>query len=372
MCLIPSSRRTAPTRASAVHGRACGWCVVKCGDDGAVDLGDLRAKLAEHAGAAGRDHGDLPVRPTACSRQTIDRRLRARARRAAGRCTWTAPTSTRWSGSPGRASSAPTSRHLNLHKTFCIPHGGGGPGVGPVAVRGAPGAVPARPPAAPEPGAATGIGPVAAAPYGSAGILPISWAYIAMMGAGRAAPGDRRWRSSPPTTSRHGCASTTRCSTRGQGGLVAHECILDLRPITKATGVTVDDVGQAADRLRLPRADDVVPGGRHADGRADRESRTWPSWTGSATAMIAIRQEIDAGRERRVADSQDNPLAQRPAHGVSCCSFARLEASPRSRRRCPGAGGPAAHIGAGAAGSTRPYGDRHLVCACPSPEAFAD
>ena len=101
--------------------------------------------------------------------------------------------------------------HLNLHKTFCIPHGGGGPGVGPVAVRAH--LAPYLPGAPAGRAGDAAVGPVSAAPYGSAGILPISWAYLRMMGADGLTPGDRRRRCSPPTTSRPGCASTTRCST---------------------------------------------------------------------------------------------------------------------------------------------------------------
>ena len=170
--------------------------------------------------------------------------------------------------------------HLNLHKTFCIPHGGGGPGVGPVGVRAHLTPFLPRHPMLPDisvAGAVTGdvpaelrTGPVAAAPFGSAGILPISYAYLAMMGA----DGLRR-------ATQVAILNANYVARRldpffpvlyaGQGGLVAHECILDLRHITAQTGDHRRGRSEAADRLRLPRADDVVPGRRHADGRADRE-----------------------------------------------------------------------------------------------------
>ncbi len=132
--------------------------------------------------------------------------------------------------------------HLNLHKTFCIPHGGGGPGVGPVAAREH--LAPYLPghPIEPRPGADT-VGPVAAAPYGSAGILPISWAYLRLMGP----DGLRNATGSAVLAANY---LARRLSAHypvlytGAGGLVAHECILDLRPITKTTGVTVDDVAK--------------------------------------------------------------------------------------------------------------------------------
>ena len=157
--------------------------------------------------------------------------------------------------------------HLNLHKTFCIPHGGGGPGVGPVAVRAhlAP-YLPGHPLAEELPEKHT----VSSAPYGSASILPITWAYIRMMGAGglRAA-------------SLTAIASANYIARRldeyypvlytGENGMVAHECILDLRGITKATGVTVDDVAKRLADYGFHAPDHELPGGRHADGRADRK-----------------------------------------------------------------------------------------------------
>ena len=142
-----------------------------------------RAKVDEHADRPRRADGHLPVDPRRV-RGGHRRDLRRRARRTAARCTSTAPTSTPWSAWPSPGRSAPTSSHLNLHKTFCIPHGGGGPGVGPVAVRRAPRAVPAQPPARRRGRAGhrrRARSP--AAPWGSAGILPIPWAYIRMMGA---------------------------------------------------------------------------------------------------------------------------------------------------------------------------------------------
>ena len=133
----------------------------------------------------------------------------------------------------------------------------------------------------PEADKRTGIGPISAAPYGSAGILPISWAYVRMMGA-------------------EGLTQATAVAVlaanyvaerlqdhfpvlyRGHNDRVAHECILDLRGLTKSSGRQRRRRRQAADRLRLPRADDELPGRRHADGRADRERGPRPSWTGSA------------------------------------------------------------------------------------------
>ena len=181
--------------------------------------------------------------------------------------------------------------HLNLHKTFCIPHGGGGPGVGPVGVREhlAP-YLPAHP-MHPEPEKRTGIGPISAAPYGSAGILPISWAYVRMMGAeglteATAVPCSRR------TTSPSGCSEHFPVLYRGHNDRVAHECILDLRGLTKASGVSVDDVakrlidyGFHAPTMSFPVAGTLMVEPTESEdlGELDR----------FCDAMIAIREEID-------------------------------------------------------------------------------
>ena len=174
--------------------------------------------------------------------------------------------------------------HLNLHKTFCIPHGGGGPGVGPVGGARAPGAVPAQPPAAsPRPARRPASARSSAAPCGSAGILPISWAYIRLMGA--RGPDRARPRSAILTANyvaaRLGAALPGALHRpRRPGRARVHP-----RPAADHQGHRRHRRRrrQAAHRLRLPRADDVVPGGRHADGRADRVARTSPSSTASAT-----------------------------------------------------------------------------------------
>jgi glycine dehydrogenase len=262
--------------------------------------------------------------------------------------------------------------HLNLHKTFCIPHGGGGPGVGPVAV----GAhlVPFLP-GSPAPGASSGgagpdgVGPVAAAPYGSAGILPISWAYIAMMG------GDGLRRASQVAI-----LAANYIARRldghfpvlytGRDGLVAHECIVDLRPLTKLTGVTVDDVakrlidyGFHAPTMSFPVAGTLMIEPTESEDLAEIDR--------FCTAMIAIRHEI-----ARVAsgdyDPEDNPLANAPhtaaavtadewAHPYSRTVAAYPQGVDRTAKYWP----PVRRIDGA-------YGDRNLVCSCPSPAAYED
>ena len=273
----------------------------------------------------------------------------------AARSTSTARTSTRWSAWPRPGEFGADVSHLNLHKTFCIPHGGGGPGVGPVGVRAHLAPFLPNHPLDPAAGPATGRRRRSrAAPCGSAGILPISWAYIAHDGRRRAcaaatevailtanyvaAPAARR---------------TTRCSTPGADGLVAHECILDLRADHQGHRRHRRRRRQAAHRLRLPRADDVVPGGRHADGRADRER-------GPGRARPVLRRDDrDPRRDRRgrpgAVAGRRQPAARRAAHRARRWPASGTTRTPRERRRSPRASTATREVlAAGAAASTTP------------------
>lgn len=133
--------------------------------------------------------------------------------------------------------------HLNLHKTFCIPHGGGGPGVGPVAVRAHLAPYLPNHPLQSEAGPATGVGPISAAPWGSAAILPISWSYVRLMG-GEGLKHATQVAVLNANYIAKRLAPHFPVLYTGPGGLVAHECIIDIRPLTKETGVTVDDIAK--------------------------------------------------------------------------------------------------------------------------------
>jgi glycine dehydrogenase len=256
--------------------------------------------------------------------------------------------------------------HLNLHKTFCIPHGGGGPGVGPVAVR----AHLARYlPASPLQADSAPVGPVAAAAYGSAGILPISWAYLRLMG-----PDGLRRATAVAVLAANYVAARLRdhypVLYSGNKGLVAHECILDLRPITRSTGVSVDDVakrlvdyGFHAPTMSFPVAGTLMVEPTESEDLAELDR--------FCDAMIAIRGEIDQVAEGRWP-AEDNPLRGAPHTAAAVSADTWEHAYPRSV-----AGFPA---GVDLAGKYWPpvrridgaYGDRNLVCACPDPSAFAD
>jgi glycine dehydrogenase len=257
--------------------------------------------------------------------------------------------------------------HLNLHKTFCIPHGGGGPGVGPVAVREHLAPFLPNHPLAPSAGPSTGVGALSAAPWGSASILPISWAYIRMMGGS----GLRR-------ATLTAIAAANYIARRldehypvlytGERGFVAHECILDLRPITAATGVTVDDVakrladyGFHAPTMSFPVAGTLMvePTESEDVGEIDR----------FCAAMIAIKGEID-----RVGAGEwpvtDNPLRGAPH---TAASLVGEWEHPYSRADAvfPAGVSPAHKYFPPVGRIDGAYGDRNLVCSCPSPEAYA-
>jgi glycine dehydrogenase len=257
--------------------------------------------------------------------------------------------------------------HLNLHKTFCIPHGGGGPGVGPVAVRAH--LAPYLPSHAmhPEESKRTGIGPISAAPYGSAGILPISWAYIRLMGAA----GLTRATAVAVLSANY---IATRLGEsfpvlyRGHGGLVAHECILDLRELTKQTGVSVDDVakrlvdyGFHAPTMSFPVAGTLMVEPTESEDLAEIDR--------FIEAMIAIRAEID-----RVGAGEwtpeESPLRGAP-HTARALSGEWERAYSRELAVFPTGIDPDKYWPP-VARIDQAYGDRHLVCACPPLEAFAE
>jgi glycine dehydrogenase len=256
--------------------------------------------------------------------------------------------------------------HLNLHKTFCIPHGGGGPGVGPVAVREhLAGFLPNHPLAA-DAGPATSPGPVSAAPWGSAGILPISWAYIRMMGAAGLTQATQVAILGANYIARR-LGTHYPVLYTGRNGLVAHECIVDLRQITKETGVTVEDV---AKRLvdyvfHAPTMSFPVPGTLMIE---PTESEDLAEIDRFCDAMIAIRGEIG-----RVAsgeyDGADNPLRNAPHTAAMLAddwdhSYSRTEAAyPVASLRDGKWWSPVRRIDGA-------YGDRNLVCSCPSPSAY--
>ncbi|WP_028659151.1 aminomethyl-transferring glycine dehydrogenase [Nocardioides insulae] len=255
--------------------------------------------------------------------------------------------------------------HLNLHKTFCIPHGGGGPGVGPVAV--AAHLAPFLPTHGqhPDPERRAGVGPVSAAPYGSAGILPIPWAYIRMMG-GEGLTEATAVAVLSANYIAHRLAPYFPVLYTGANGLVAHECILDLRELTAAAGVSVDDVakrlvdhGFHAPTMSFPVAGTLMVEPTESEDLAELDR--------FCEAMIAIRAEIDEVAEGRWP-VEASPLRRAPH---TAADLAGDWDRPYSREQGVFPSGVSAHKYWPPVGRIeQAHGDRNLICSCPAPEAF--
>jgi glycine dehydrogenase len=359
VCLIPSSAHGTNAASAVMAGLKV--VVVACDDKGNVDLADLEAKAAaagdQLAGAMvtyPSTHGVFEEGITEICRLVhlhggqvyVDgANLNALVGMA----------------QPGQFGADVS--HLNLHKTFCIPHGGGGPGVGPVAVREhlAP-FLPGHPLATDQP-----VGPVSAAPFGSAGILPISWVYVALMGA----QGLRDATAAAILSANYLAARLHDAYPvlyTGAQGRVGHECIVDLRQITKDTGVTVDDVakrlmdyGFHAPTMSFPVAGTFMIEPTESESLAELDR--------FVDAMLAIRAEID----RVVAGEwplEESPLRMAPHTADDLLGewnrpYSReLGAYPLPSVRASKYFPPVSRIDAA-------YGDRNLVCSCEPLEAYA-
>jgi len=259
--------------------------------------------------------------------------------------------------------------HLNLHKTFCIPHGGGGPGVGPCAVKAH--LAPFLPRAAQDDGFRTdGIGAggmVSAASYGSASILPISWMYVAMMGA-------EGLRKATQVALLNANYIATRLAPHyetlytGRNGLVAHECILDLRPIKDATGVSAEDVakrlidfGFHAPTLSFPVAGTLMV--------EPTESESLHELDRFCDAMIQIRDEIRAIEDGRL-DREDNPLKHAPHTATQVAASEWTHAYPRELAAFPLPVLKQQKYWPPVARVDNVYGDKNVFCSCVPVEAF--
>ncbi len=360
VCLIPESAHGTNAASAVLAGMTV--VVVKCGSDGAIELGDLGAKLAAHSGKIAAIMVTYPSTNDVFE-ETIGAVCEA-VHQAGGQVYVDGANLNALVGLAKPGEFGADVSHLNLHKTFCIPHGGGGPGVGPVAARAH------LAPFLPGPAFPAGSGqhgPVAAAPYGSAGILPISWAYITMMGA----DGLRRATQVAVLSANYVARRLTEhfpVLYTGRGGLVAHECILDLRPVTARTGVTAEDVakrlidyGFHAPTMSFPVAGTLMVEPTESEDLAELDR--------FCDAMIAIRGEIDlidAGEY----DVADNPLKNAPHTASMLISGDWKHAYDRETAAYPPGADRRAKYWPPVRRIDQAYGDRNLMCACPPPEAF--
>jgi glycine dehydrogenase len=362
VCLIPSSAHGTNAASAVMAGMRV--VVVKTGENGDVDVADLHAKIEQHGDRLAVLMVTYPSTHGVFEDNITD--ICAVVHDAGGQVYVDGANLNALVGlaRPGRFGADVS--HLNLHKTFCIPHGGGGPGVGPVAVRAHLAPYLPNHPLQPAAGPETGVGPVSAAPWGSAGILPISWTYVRLMGA----EGLQR-------ATQMAVLGANYVAKRlephfpvlytGPGGLVAHECIIDLRPLTKETGVSVDDIakrlidyGFHAPTMSFPVAGTLMIEPTESEDLAELDR--------FCEAMIAIRGEVD-----RVGSGEwpagDNPLRNAPH---TAAALGGEWAHPYSREE---AVFPA---GVSAADKYWPpvrridgaFGDRNLVCSCPPLDAY--
>jgi glycine dehydrogenase len=373
ICLIPSSAHGTNAASAVMAGMKV--VVIACDEQGNVSIEDIQSKIAEHSGKLAALMVTYPS--THGVFESAISQICAIVHDAGGQVYVDGANLNALVGlsQPGKFGADVS--HLNLHKTFCIPHGGGGPGVGPVITKSHLAPFLPNHPLDDLAGPVTGPGPISAAPYGSASILPISWAYIRLMGG-------------------EGLTHATEVAIlnanymalrlknyypilyTGENGLIAHECILDVREITKVSGVTVDDI---AKRLmdfgfHAPTMSFPVPGTLMIE---PTESEDILEMNRFIDAMIAIKFEIDEIIEGKIA-VEESALRKAP-HTIGAIAGTQWD---RQYSRERGAF-PSTFTGLipgeliGMKGKYWPttgridgaYGDRNLVCSCPPIESFA-
>jgi glycine dehydrogenase len=360
VCLIPASAHGTNAASAVLAGLRV--VVVATDQGGNVDLADLRAKIEQNASRLACIMITYPSTHGVYEEQV--REVCEAVHAAGGQVYIDGANLNALVGHAAPGSFGGDVSHLNLHKTFCIPHGGGGPGVGPVAARAhlAP-FLPGHPLA--QDGDRRS-GAVSAAPYGSPSILPISWAYVALMGGA----GLRRATDAAVLAANYVAARLENhypVLYKGESGHVAHECILDLRPLRAATGITVDDVakrlidyGFHAPTMSFPVAGTLMVEPTESEDLAELDR--------FCEAMVAIHAEA-----QQVASgawpAEDNPLVNAP-HTAQMLTqewghpYSRAEAVYPVPSLTDGKYWPPVRRVDGA------YGDRHLVCACQPVEAY--
>ena len=372
ICLIPESAHGTNPASAQMAGLQV--VVTRCDSDGNVDLADLEAKCRQHA-----DRLACVMITYPSTYGVFERRVRELCEivhRHGGRVYVDGANMNALVGVAAPGEFGGDVAHLNLHKTFCIPHGGGGPGVGPVCV--VADLVPFLPGHA-SGGAGRSGGAVSAAPLGNAAVLPISWMYMRMMGGdGLRAATETAILSANYIAARLANAFEVHYSGNVagiKGGGVAHECILDLRPLKDATGgaegISAEDVakrlidyGFHAPTLSFPVAGTLMVEPTESESLAELDR--------FCDAMLAIRDEM-AKVERGEWPRGDNPLKAAP-HTAACAARRRLAARLLAR-----GGGVSRSHHCGGAKYWSPvgrvdnvWGDRNLSCSCPPLASYED
>jgi len=363
VCLIPASAHGTNAASAAMAGMQV--IVVACDDHGNVDLDDLKAKAVEHA-----DHLGALMVTYPSTHGVYEPHIReacAIIHDHGGQVYLDGANLNALVGVARPGKFGADVSHLNLHKTFCIPHGGGGPGVGPIGVRAHLAPFLPNHPLRADAGPSTGVGAISAAPWGSAGILPISWMYITMMGA----VGLRRATQVAILNANylaHRLEPQFPVLYTGANHLVAHECIIDLRPITRDTGVSVDDVakrlidyGFHAPTMSFPVAGTLMIEPTESEDLAELDR--------FVDAMLAIRAEIDrVGAGEWPGD--DNPLAHAPHTAEDVAADDWKHAYSRETAAYPVPGLRHAKYWPPVSRIDGAYGDRNVFCSCPPIDTY--
>jgi glycine dehydrogenase len=363
VCLIPSSAHGTNPASAILAGLEV--VVVACDEGGNIDIADLVAKAEAHSDTLAALMVTYPSTHGVFEEAIVE--ICEIVHRHGGQVYFDGANLNAMVGVARPGEFGADVAHLNLHKTFSIPHGGGGPGIGPIGV--ARHLAPFLPTHRNLPGAEDGIGAVAGAPWGSAGVLAISWAYIALMG------GDGLKRATEIAILNANYIAKRLAPHypvlyTGPGGLVAHECIIDLRALEKSAGVTVDDVakrlmdyGFHAPTMSWPVAGTLMIEPTESESRQELDR--------FCEAMIAIRREIGQIEDGEFG-REDNPLVNAPhtlddliaeewtrpyGRGVAAFPVKSL----RDEKYWP----PVNRI-------DQVYGDRNLVCACPPLDAYEE
>ncbi len=365
ICLIPSSAHGTNPASAAMAGLRV--VVVGCDKDGNVDLADLRAKAAQHADKLAALMVTYPS--THGVFEAAIRDICAVVHDAGGQVYMDGANMNAQVGLTSPALIGADVCHLNLHKTFCIPHGGGGPGVGPIGV--AAHLVPHLPnhPLRADAGPASGFGPVSAAPFGSALILPISYAYIRMMGAA----GLKRATEVAILNANyiaHRLRDHYPILYSGPGGMVAHECIIDCRGFQAEAGIMVEDIakrlqdyGYHAPTMSWPVAGTLMIEPTESESRAEIDR--------FCEAMVAIRAEIaaiGAGQQ----DRADNPLKHAPHTAAEVMASVWTHAYTREQAAFPLPWVASSKYWPPVKRVDNVYGDRNLICTCEPLESYAE
>ena len=369
VCLIPASAHGTNPASAAMAGLHV--VVVECDASGNVDIADLRSKAAQHAAQLACLMITYPSTHGVFEASVIE--LCAIVHDHGGQVYMDGANFNALVGICRPAEIGADVMHINLHKTFAIPHGGGGPGMGPIGVK--PHLAPYLPDhpvvggVNPDAGPAGTVGAVSAAPWGSASILSISWAYIAMMGAS----GLRRATMVAILAANY---VATRLKDHypvlytGRNGMVAHECIIDLRAIKAGTGISVDDVakrladyGFHAPTMSFPVADTLMI--------EPTESENLRELDRFCEAMIRIRAEIAAVAAGQ-ADKDNNPLKNAPHHHQLLIDETWTRPYSKAEAFFPMEGLHEDKYWPPVARIDNVFGDKHVVCSCPPMDAYRD